>query len=155
MKYEFEAYQMEVENHIFWVAKSKFLNGCLGQGDTLNEAVSELEANENEWLSSAKEYNIPIPERTARRQSIYSGKVSLRFSPLMHAEAAENAKQMNISLNQYINDAIAYYNGLVKQHSFKHILDSEGSETTTKIINIKNFKKQKFSINIKEIPEEM
>ena len=73
----------------------------------------------------------------------------------MHAEAAENAKQMNISLNQYINDAIAYYNGLVKQHSFKHILDSEGSETTTKIINIKNFKKQKFSINIKEIPEEM
>ena len=34
MKYEFEVYQMQVEDHLFWVARSKILKGCLGQGDT-------------------------------------------------------------------------------------------------------------------------
>ena len=52
MNYEFVAYQMDVENHVFWVAKSKALNGCLGQGDTLAEAIAELESNEVEWLST-------------------------------------------------------------------------------------------------------
>ena len=32
MKYEFEVYQMKVEDHLFWVAKSKILKGCVGQG---------------------------------------------------------------------------------------------------------------------------
>ena len=31
MKYEFEVYQMKVEDHLFWVAKSKILKGCVGQ----------------------------------------------------------------------------------------------------------------------------
>lgn len=66
MIYEFYTYQMDVENHIFWVAKSKVLNGCLGQGDTLSEAIAELDINEKEWLSIAKEFNIPIPESTVR-----------------------------------------------------------------------------------------
>ena len=29
MKYEFEVYQMKVEDHLFWVAKSKILKGVL------------------------------------------------------------------------------------------------------------------------------
>lgn len=32
MKYEFEVYQMQVEDHLFWVARSKILKGCLGAG---------------------------------------------------------------------------------------------------------------------------
>ena len=29
MKYEFEVYQMKVEDHLFWVAKSKIFKGCV------------------------------------------------------------------------------------------------------------------------------
>lgn len=39
MKYEFEVYQMQVEDHLFWVARSKILKGCLGQGDTAEDAA--------------------------------------------------------------------------------------------------------------------
>ena len=62
MKYEFETYQMKVEGHLFWVAKSKSLKGCVGQGETSAEAISELEQNESEWLKAAKQCGIPIPQ---------------------------------------------------------------------------------------------
>ena len=56
----------------------------------------------------------PSPPPQYIPQYAYSGKVSLRFSPFTHEEASNNAKALNISLNQYINDAIVYYNALNK-----------------------------------------
>lgn len=61
MKYEFEVYQMEVRGHLFWVAKSKSLKGCVGQGETSDEAISELEQNEIEWLKTAEQCGMSIP----------------------------------------------------------------------------------------------
>ena len=61
MKYDFSTYQMEVEGHRFWVAESKTLNGCVGQGDDVASAIQELEENEITWLDTAKEFRIPIP----------------------------------------------------------------------------------------------
>lgn len=52
---------MEVEEHLFWVAKSKSLKGCVGQGETFDEAISELEQNEIEWLKTAEQCGISIP----------------------------------------------------------------------------------------------
>ena len=62
MIYPFSVFQNIVEKHVFWVAKSSSLKGCVGQGDTIAEAIEELENNEHEWLESAREFNIPIPE---------------------------------------------------------------------------------------------
>ena len=61
MLYPFQVYQSRVEEHVFWVAKSASLKGCVGQGETAEEAISELEANEQEWLVTAKDVGIPIP----------------------------------------------------------------------------------------------
>lgn len=58
MLYEFNVYQTEVENHIFWIAESKSLKGCVGQGETYSEAIRELEDNEKKWLKTAKEFKI-------------------------------------------------------------------------------------------------
>ncbi|MCM1267597.1 MAG: toxin-antitoxin system HicB family antitoxin [Bacteroidales bacterium] len=113
MKYEFKVFQMQVEEHVFWVAKSTALKGCVGQGDTVQEAIAELEANESEWLTTAAECGIPIPLPSVQKKNAFSGKVSLRFSAFTHEEASENAKALGVSLNQYINDAIVYYNGTV------------------------------------------
>ena len=44
MKYPFSVFQTEIEHHIFWIAKSNLLKGCVGQGDTQEEAIKELEA---------------------------------------------------------------------------------------------------------------
>lgn len=50
----------------FWWAESKSLEGCVGQGETREEAISELAMNEIEWIEEAKRYGIPIPVRNNR-----------------------------------------------------------------------------------------
>lgn len=62
MKYPFYTYSDVVDGHTFWVAKSLALKGCVGQGDTPNDAINELAANEVAWLEEAKEFGIPIPK---------------------------------------------------------------------------------------------
>ena len=61
MKYPFYTYADTVEGHTYWVAKSRFLKGCIGQGDTEVEAIGELAANESDWLEEAEEFGITIP----------------------------------------------------------------------------------------------
>lgn len=150
MQYEFEVYQMKVEEHLFWVAKSKSLKGCVGQGETAQEAIDELELNEAEWLTTAHECGIPIPASSVRSENSYSGKVSLRFSAFTHEEASKNARETGVSLNQYINDAIVYYNGLLRaKQNFDNTAGTEMVETTdTKIINFSDYSKRNYPYKI-------
>jgi len=81
MQYHFYTYKDEVEGHTFWVAKSAVLKGCVGQGDTLDDAISELAVNENDWLEEAEEFGIAIPvteleERLQRIPGSYQSFVS-------------------------------------------------------------------------------
>ena len=68
-EYEFCVYQMTVEDHNFWVAESRALKGCVGQGETSQEAIEELEQNEKEWLATPAEVGIPIPAPIAENTS--------------------------------------------------------------------------------------
>lgn len=113
MKYPFSVFQMENEGHIFWVAKSIYLSGCVGQGETQEEAINELTENEIAWIDTAKEMNIPIPEIPIEHPSDFSGKMTLRMSPTVHGEAVLYAKKEGISLNQYINDAVVTRNAIM------------------------------------------
>ena len=65
MKYPYYTYSDTVEGHTFWVAKSLALKGCVGQGDTRDEAVSELATNKEDWLEEAKEFGIHIPQNNS------------------------------------------------------------------------------------------
>ena len=58
MLYEFKAYQEKVDDHVFWVAESSCLKGCIGQGETYDKAIKELEDNEKVWLDTAKEFGL-------------------------------------------------------------------------------------------------
>ena len=60
MIYPYRVYKTQVEDHQFWVAES-ILNGCVGQGDTQEEALEELEENEKAWIETAREFEIDIP----------------------------------------------------------------------------------------------
>lgn len=134
MLYEFISYQMQTDDHLFWIAESKVLKGCVGQGDTLQGAITELEENEREWLSAAEETGIPIPSRTVHAEIPSSGKVSLRVSPFVHQQASDLSKELGISLNQFLNDAIVNYIASVESHTRKSL--SSEYETVT-IINFK------------------
>ena len=110
MLYPFQVYQSKVEEHVFWVAKSASLKGCVGQGETAEEAISELEENEQEWIATAKEVGIAIPPVPVEATQEYSGKLTVRIAPGVHREAAQIAKAEKVSLTQYISDAIVNWN---------------------------------------------
>ena len=131
MKYPFIVFKTQVEDHQFWIAKSQVLKGCVGQGETADEACKELGDNEIAWLETAREYDIDIPEIPVEIPQEYSGKISLRMSPYVHKTASEYAKQQNISLNQYINEAIVAKNTL---HSSVNYI---GPELINLVDNIK------------------
>lgn len=61
MIYPCKFYKMQVEDHTFWGAESLVLKGCVGQGDTFEEAVKSIEENEKVWMETAKEYGFEIP----------------------------------------------------------------------------------------------
>lgn len=111
MKYDFSVARECVEDQVYWIARCKEVNTIVGQGDTPEEAIKELESNETAWLEMAADLGMEIPEvyPTTRRQ--YSGKFMTRISPTAHATAAAFASADGISLNQYVSDAISYYNG--------------------------------------------
>ncbi|MBQ2999396.1 MAG: type II toxin-antitoxin system HicB family antitoxin [Clostridia bacterium] len=113
MKYPFTVYKTKVENHEFWIAESPLLNGCVGQGDTQEEAILELQMNEEEWLATAIEYGIDIPEVPCEAIRECSGKFTVRCSPAVHRRAVELAEKQGISLNQYVNDAIVAQNSSI------------------------------------------
>ncbi len=111
MKYPFRVFQTAVEQHVFWVAQSQSLKGCVAQGDTPEKAINELAQNELEWLETAAECGIPIPEVPSESlNKEYSGKLTVRIAPAVHEKAAQMAKREGVSLNQYINDAIVNWN---------------------------------------------
>ena len=59
--YEVEKISNDKTGSEFYVAMSKNLRGCVGQGVTTEEAIAELEENERVCLETAKEFGIPIP----------------------------------------------------------------------------------------------
>ena len=61
MIYGFKTYPAKSGLDTFWIAESMQLNGCVAQGDTLDEALRELASNELEWINSASEQGIKVP----------------------------------------------------------------------------------------------
>ena len=110
MKYPYRVVKIqESDGEIYWVAKSESLKGCIGTGETPEEAARELEENEIAWLEAAQEYKFEIPEVPIEREEEYSGKFTVRLSPFEHRRAVEQAKRQGLSLNQYVCNAIINY----------------------------------------------
>lgn len=61
MKYGFEVYQAKDDERLYWIAQSKAYiknNGeyqyCFGEGNTINEAINNLDMKESEWIKKAE-----------------------------------------------------------------------------------------------------
>ena len=107
MKYGFRVYQVEIEDESFWFAESTDLKGCAGQGKTCDEAIKELEENEEIGLQMAIEDGTGIPKAAVEKPLNYSGKFTIRLSKNMHKKAAECAEKEGISLNAFVTEAIS------------------------------------------------
>lgn len=130
MRFNCTIAQENIEGKTYWVARCKEVPTIIGQGDTPEEALAELEFNEEGWLEIAGEVGLKIPEVKPIRKQRHSGKLMLRISPAMHDLASDCAEQQKISLNQLISDALAFYLGLLqdKPSCFEKAVASSGSK---------------------------
>lgn len=141
MKYNFKVSQELVEGVPYWVARCLDVDTIIGQGNTPEEAIAELEENEATWLEFAPEVGIEIPEpKIISPRKKYSGHFALRISPAMHEVAANHAMEQSVSLNQYVSDALSYYNGLLDASARKTVF-TQGSETISQTFEYENSKK--------------
>ena len=85
------------------------LDGCAAQGDTVEEAIANLDAARRLWLKVRLEDGLPIEEPL--REEECSGRISLRMPPSLHAELGRLARREKISLNQLLNNILAEYLG--------------------------------------------
>lgn len=86
------------------------LQGCMSDGESLEEAYANIEEAKQEWLQSMLKRNLPIPEPASDNQ--YSGKFIIRIPKSLHRNLAEESKREGISLNQFISNSLSYMIGM-------------------------------------------
>ena len=87
------------ESGIYYSATVLEFDGCMGTGDTYEEAYQDvLEAMEG-WIETKIEngFAVPMPMDSEK----YSGKFVLRIPKTLHQELSIKAAQEGVSLNQY------------------------------------------------------
>lgn len=94
----------------YWTACFPSVPGCIGGGDTVEEAISEAKENLEIYLDFLKEEHKKIPEADSKNE--YSGKIALRISKSTHRRLAEISDIEGISINLLLNNAIEHYLGL-------------------------------------------
>ena len=86
-----------------YFARIKELEGCMTEGDTLEEVLELLEDAKRAWLETALEdgIEIPLPE-SMREKKEYSGRILLRLPKSLHKKLVEAAQREGVSVNAYI-----------------------------------------------------
>jgi len=79
--------------------------GCFSQGDTPDEAITNLEKAAHSWIEVALAEGLEIPEPYLNQG--YAGKIALRLPRSMHRQATRLAERDGVSLNQFLVSAIA------------------------------------------------
>jgi len=81
------------------------LPGCMTEGADEPEALRNLRGAQALWIENELARGASIPEPRASRQ--HSGKFTVRTSPLIHRLAAETARRLGVSLNEFASEALA------------------------------------------------
>jgi len=84
------------------------LDGCMAEGSTLEEAVAHLADARELWIEARLAGGYAVPEPDSEE---YSGRVSLRMTPSLHAQLVRIADRSEVSLNLLINSVLSSYAG--------------------------------------------
>ena len=78
---------------------------CIGDGETIDEALSDLEESRKQNIRELFEAGEVIAE--PERDDDFSGKLLIRMPKYLHRLLAEQAKANDISLNQHITSLLS------------------------------------------------
>jgi len=89
-----------------YVARVPELPGCFADGDSLQEALENLDVVLREWLTISLERGNPVP--TPRRiADSFSGRFSVRVPRSLHEALSRRAEDEDCSLNQLVTFLLA------------------------------------------------
>ncbi len=74
--------------------------GCLAEGETPEEALTNLELTALGWIEAEQDAGRPIPQ--AWNDQTFSGKLLLRLPKSLHRRLSLQASKEGVSLNQYV-----------------------------------------------------
>jgi antitoxin HicB len=94
-----------VEDDGVWVASIPDLPGCNSFGDTVTEAVENVQRTKDLWLEGQYKVSADIPEPTD--EGDFSGKFVLRIPRVLHRSLAYEATKQGVSLNHYATYLLA------------------------------------------------
>ncbi len=95
--YPFTVRHLSEEEGGGYLAAALDLNGCIADGETIEEAVHNLEDAVNSWIKAAQELGrfIPLPSDDSQ----FSGKWVVRTPKSIHHRLVDMAKREGVSLN--------------------------------------------------------
>lgn len=111
-EYRFEVFTDYSSGEREYVVKYYDFENVIGVGDSIAEAIEDANENLDLYLQYCKEQNRSIPEPSIHEESSFSGKVTLRMSRSLHKLVDKKSKEEGISLNAYLNEAIAAYTNM-------------------------------------------
>lgn len=95
--YPFTIRHLSKEEGRGYLAEAIDLNGCIADGETIEEAIHNLEDAVNSWIKTAQELHLFVP--TPSDDSQFSGKWVVRTPKSIHHRLVDMAKREGISLN--------------------------------------------------------
>jgi antitoxin HicB len=108
-----------VEDEGAWVASIPDLPGCHSFGDTVTEAIDNVQKTKTLWIEGQYRANAAIPE--PENEDDYSGRFVLRIPKVLHKSLAYEATKQGVSLNQYASFLLAQRQPL---NAFQHFAQS-------------------------------
>ena len=114
-----------------WIAQIPEIGGCIADGESVDEALEAIKDMLELWLISAKKNKKPIPLPKEHHEPVHSGKFTVRLPKTMHQKLAEEADREGVSLNQLVNNLLAFNLGdkrTTKYETHYHILQVEPNE---------------------------
>lgn len=99
LSYEIKIKQLSLEEGSGWFAEIPLLPGCMSDGETVEEALVNLNDAKTAWIETCLILGRDIPEPIT---DDYSGQLRVRMPKSLHRALSEKARAENVSLNQLI-----------------------------------------------------
>ena len=105
LPYTIEIYRDDTDGATAYVARVVELPGCLTQADSFEELEEMIQDAMRAWIETALEDGQLVPEPRTSEQ--FSGKFVVRVPRSLHRQLVEAAEHDGVSLNMFVNVALA------------------------------------------------
>jgi antitoxin HicB len=105
LPYEITIVRDDEDGKAGWLARVEEVPGCTTRARTPQESVTRVTRLLTQWIGEAIEEGRQVPE--PKPGESHSGRLLLRMPQSLHGELAHAAEREQVSLNQFITDALA------------------------------------------------